>query len=96
MMDMRPSVRVERGRRRGESGAVPKRPSWADARKAAYGMGNGRTEDRFCVCGVNEGGARVEEGQRLLRLVSGVHGGLVLRAWRGRTSGHCSACVVMF
>jgi hypothetical protein len=81
VMDMRPSARVERGRHRGESGAVPERPSRADARKGAYGMGNGCTEDRCCVCGVNEGGVRVEEGQCLLRVVSGVHGGLALRAW---------------
>ncbi|KAJ7463607.1 hypothetical protein FB451DRAFT_1180089 [Mycena latifolia] len=42
--------------------------------KAAYAMGNGRS-------GVKEGGVRDEERQRLLRVVSGLRGGLVLRVW---------------
>jgi hypothetical protein len=38
-------------------------------------------EDRCYARGINEGSARVEEWQRLLRVVSRVRGGLVLRAW---------------
>ncbi|KAJ7440854.1 hypothetical protein FB451DRAFT_1191313 [Mycena latifolia] len=85
VMGMRPRTRVERGpASRGRAGQY--RSDHPGRRRGKRQMGcemdaAGTVQHRRCARGVNEGGARVKERQRLLRVVRRLRGGLVLRVW---------------